>query len=578
MKKRSTKTQQQAKGVANRSSAETLAPPAYPPTWIVFLSIAVIVWVARYWQCANFGFYEDDAARIPGAMEMDFAGVLEVFRSHFMMEVGQGRPLHDGLIVACSFLAGRIGGIFTLYLLGFIVVSINGCLAYLLLRRLDLGPLFAVLGTLVWILYPVDTNTQLYLTLVFGGQFSLTFFLLASHAWLSDRRILAYALIAPTLFCYETVFPVFLAVPLLSYPWDRRIIKPLAIHSVTMFAMVAGIGVLRTLTEATVMATPTLEHALTWPFRQMAVGVRTALTVLISRPITQLFASRAGHWFALLPLGVALLLAISEVKDSARDPRQLLRSHGRMILVGLLMLAFSYALAFTSGADTLHGRGTRVHMPGVIGAALLGGAFCSALLLLARMRSGRLAVEFVLAILFTGMAGFAWKIQDDYAMSWARQRAFWADVLRLAPDVGEGELILVGRPGLRSDGEIEAVGWSLMDNLALMYQIPADWRLPPVAAYLRDDWRYANRYGRRVQHYIMWAGLDAQYAAYKQSDFIILEVVDGKLTRLTEPIRGDNGVIVPKLPGEPVITRLPRRRLASYLELRTGEVPVDYTR
>lgn len=557
-------------------TSESSGPAAYPPTWAVFLVIAGVLWISRYWRIADFGLYEDDIVRIPAAMEGGLGSLLDQLRGQFLLQ-GQGRPFHDGFILAFSFLAGRLGGLTTLYLFGYCIVALKGCLFYLLLRRIDLGPLFAALGALLWILYPVDTVSQLYLTLSLSGQISLTFFLLASLAYLHGQRLLAYPLIALTLFCYETVYPVFFVIPLLSAAWDRRLVRRLAVHGGILAGMAAAAALLRSAAGATVVETPPLAHLLTWPFRQMAVGVYTAVTTLVARPLQQLFDAPAAHWIFLAPLGIALLVAISSLEGVAGPARQLLRKHGRIAIVGLVMLAFSYALAFTADAESKHGRGTRAHMPGVAGAALLAGSVLSALALIARARGGRLAAEAAMAVLFTGMAGYGLKIQDDYAVNWSRQRAFWTDALRLCPDASEGVTLLLDRRGIKETAEIEVMGWAIMHYLPLMYKMPEDWRLPPVMSYLREDWRQGVGRGRSVQSYVNWAGHEARFRQYHDAEFIILDVVDGELRRHSQPFSVGDHIVNPKPVSEPVIPRLPARLLHSLLALPPDEEPVDYT-
>ncbi len=570
------KKRPRTKSVPRIREARLERPAAYPPTWAVLLGIAVVVWVFRYWRFMEFGLYEDDIVRIPAAMEAEFGGIVDHIRGQFMMN-GQGRPLHDGTILLCSWIAARLGGLATLYIFGYAVVALNGWLSYLLLRRVDLNPQFAVLGTLIWVLYPVDTVSQLYLTLSLSAQVSLTLFLLASLAYLSGRRKLAYALIGLTLFCYETIYPVFLVVPMLVSSWDRRLLKTLGVHAGVLMTMMAGAVMLRTVTNATVTEMPSLAELVTWPWRQMAVGVYTALTTLAVRSISQLSGGSAGQWVILAPFSVALLFAISEVQSGSAALREGLRRHGKVALAGFLMLAFSYGLAFTVDAAAHHGRATRVHTPGVAGAALIGGSALSLLISYARRRRGRLAAEAAIAILFTGMAGYAREIQDDYAVNWARQRAFWSDVIHLCPDAANGDVILLDREKIRETREIELMGWAVTEYVPLMFEMPREWQLPPVAAYLKWGWRQGVANGRPVSAYVDWGWREERYRGYEEEGFIILAIVDGELDRYTEPFEVGGEIVVPKPVGEPQLTRLPRRMLYSLLALRPGESAAEYT-
>jgi hypothetical protein len=175
-----------------------------------------------------------------------------------------------------------------------------------------------------------------------------------------------------------------------------------------------------------------------------------------------------------------------------------------------------------------------------------------------------MVAEAAVAILFTGMAAYALKIQDDYAVAWARQRALWTDVIRLSPDAGDGDVILIDRREIEEPEEIKVAGWAAREYLRRMYEMPAAWERPPEAAYLSYHWRF--RIGPR--------GLQSLYPGY--NEFIILEVANGKLHRHSEPFVVGDRLVEPKRVTEPELTRLPTRLLHSLLLLGPDEEAVSY--
>ena len=129
--------------------------------------------------------------------------------------LGQGHPLHYTFIYLLTNLGWRIGDLHGPYLIGFSIEALNVCLFFSLLRRIFDWRLGLVAG-IAYVLYSADT-TQAYLTYSLGIHPSLTFFLLASHAYVSEKRWLAYLLAPLMLLTYETIYPVFFAVPLLAW-------------------------------------------------------------------------------------------------------------------------------------------------------------------------------------------------------------------------------------------------------------------------------------------------------------------------------------------------------------------------
>src|SRR5207302_4136088 len=104
----------------------------------------------------------------------------------------QGRPLGFFLPDLLSFIGDKLGGLPAIYLIGFLVVTLNTFLCYRLLR-VRVPPAPAVVGAAVFCLFPADT-TKILLTHDFQLQPSLTFALLAALAYSAGRRPLAYGL------------------------------------------------------------------------------------------------------------------------------------------------------------------------------------------------------------------------------------------------------------------------------------------------------------------------------------------------------------------------------------------------
>ena len=201
----------------------------------VFALLAITIWIAYFWHSANFGLYSEDMIWLGDAMEMNRS---EAWREllRIMVTMYQGRPLQSGLIHVLSFIGFKLGGLYVVYWISYVIFTVNSFLFYTLLKRFSNHKIFSLTGALAFCLFPTHT-VQLWLTVALSIQPSLTFFLIASHCYLSGKKKLSYLFILATLFCYELFFPIFLAVPLLNKKWDSKMVRELFKHALVMAAL-----------------------------------------------------------------------------------------------------------------------------------------------------------------------------------------------------------------------------------------------------------------------------------------------------------------------------------------------------
>jgi len=462
-----------------------------------------VLWVARFWHSADFGFYEDDYTLVTRAMASDLPQLLEDVAAQWIVFL-QGRPLQPTMVLLLSFVAGRLGGLPEAYWLGYGILFVNATLGYLLFRRL-LPPGAALLGSLAFVLFPADT-TQIFLSNSLGQHLSITWFLLATHAYLSGKETLSYGLIFGSLLSYETIFPVFLAVPLLrgpsaATPWRRltRHALILAVIFVIVLAVRVGVGEGR-------VAGLGFPGILTTPLVHMAEGPIVALGTFFYRPVQVALAMDTEIGIALAVASVCFVLILARAHgephiDAGEALRSLLRWQQapalsdeirkllRLGLVGLLMLVLAYPLTFTVRAYAISGRDTRVHFAAVVGASILWAVFSWLLLGVAEsIRKQWLAASF-LGLILGGLLGFGFLIQRDYVRSWELQRSFWAQVVRLCPDLEEGTVILVEPDAFEDTRQIAANHWNLPRVLNQIYTFPAEWDEPPRVYRLEPGWQ-----------------------------------------------------------------------------------------
>ncbi len=495
--------------------------------------ILVAAGLSRYLYSADFGLYEDDYPRVIGGMEVSLVHVLGQMWEFLRQMGGQGRPLHPGFIRLFSHLGSLIGsGLHGVYLLAFLIFALNGFLLYLLLRRVTGMPMLALVSALAFCLYPADT-TQAFLTMAFGGQTSITLLLLAAHCYYSRWRPYSYLIAFASLLCYETVFPLFLAVPLLEGKWDSTLFRRLAVHVLIVGGMLGFVAFLREMVGESRVVRLGPQKLITTMFGHIYTGPLTSMRMFFQRPWEFLRHGLAVDKKLLAPsfLGLFALLLI----ERAPAPGTV-RRLGRIAAAGCVLLVVAYPLTFTIQPWITSGRGTRVHMAAAIGASLLWGCLWTLLFSLPRRWRVRVPAAAVCATLFTGMMAFGLTVQRDYKSAWAMQRSFWSDTVRICPDLDRGTVILLSKEGFKKVTQIDPWGWFTPYILRTMYAFPGRWGATPTLYSLRGNWRWR----------VLMAGGDVMAGRnllgyhdekFDHPRFIYLEQRGGRLCRLPGPLK-----------------------------------------
>ena len=520
------------------------------------------VWVSDFLHSRDFGLYEDDFTFIPQAITMDLAELTKFIGSYLVHLYGHGRPLSDSLISLFSFLGWRIAGLAGIYLIGYSIVALNVFLFYSILRRR--GSEFAALaGGLAFALFPADT-TQPFLTHSLGLQPSLTFLLLATLAYLSGRRTAAYLLALGSLFCYETVFPVFLAVPLLTGRYDRGMARELLRHALLGGVMLTAAVVLRWIVGETRVAGLEFPAVLLTPIRHVAVGPLVTLGTYFLRPF-QAIGALSTEILVLTALG--LLAYFAQLNRSRAEPavmahaplRQLIkgglrslfsdsqdsaapiRREMQLLCSGLAMLLLAYPLTFNIRSFSISGRDTRVHLAAVIGSSLLVAGLVSLVTHFIDSKRGRRVITLLLATWLSLLLAFGLTVQGDYVRAWQAQQAFWSELVHLIPDSPEGTVILIEPAGLRDFEQIGANTWNLPRLLDQIYQFPPDWEEPPRVFRLVPGWQ--ERIGGPDGMFsLIEQTVTAPPSLYREvfsGDAILIETTSGRLTRRTAALALD---------------------------------------
>ena len=155
------------------------------------------------------------------------------------------------------------------------------------------------------------------------------------------------------------------------------------------------------------------------------------------------------------------------------------------------MLALAYPLTFTVQSCSLDvgGRVRASHAAGVLGAAVLIGSLVLIILQVANAVGRRRMVALVLGVWLGLLAGYGFVVQRDYRLAWIYQRQFWASLVRLVPDVSEGDSIIVEPQGLMDTWQIAANYWNLPVVLGQIYDFPETWHDPVWVYRLTELWQ-----------------------------------------------------------------------------------------
>jgi len=172
--------------ILNRFEIKRVLKKVWP-----FILLAALIWVAHFWHSASFGLYEDDYNMVSRGMAMSGQELWKTIRAVFLRFEG-GKPFHASLVYILSFLGSKLGGLTVLYWIGYLLVTLNAFMFYMLLKRITTDSV-SFLGAIAYALFSADTN-QAFLTHALGFQPSLAFLLLAIHCYLSERRFLSYLL------------------------------------------------------------------------------------------------------------------------------------------------------------------------------------------------------------------------------------------------------------------------------------------------------------------------------------------------------------------------------------------------
>ena len=521
-----------------------------------FACLALTIWVAHFFHFRDFGFYEDDYAYIYPANGRNMSDLLDTLAFVFL-KWPQGRPIGFFLPQFFSIISSKLGGVYVVYLIAFFIITLNAFLFYNLLKRVFQESI-AFIGALVFCLFPADT-THTFLMHALGLQTSITFFLIASHNYLSGKRVLPYLVILCALLTYESPFMVFLGVPLLKrkIKWDRLFRKELIHHIAIMAGIIFFVVVIRaSLGEGRITEMGTsISYFVRIPAKIVAnifIGPAVSLSLFFHGPIRTLF-----HWnwqlsivfvasmgFFIWVLRILTINAFDEKHDYKIAFRSRIFAYNgtiqipsyysgiaKLFLVGVIMLCLAYVFSFTHfPALARYGRLTSVHLASAVGGSLIFTCVCSVFLHVANAyRIKNYAIIF-LALYLSLLVAYRFSIQLDFQQAWQNERSFWTSVIENSPDMTNETVIFVLDHDLPKTRYILSNSWVDPIILQHMFQFPNSWETPPRLFVVKNDWTYhLIREGDKFKWKVPI--LESHWEILPDSNLILLEMEHGILVR-----------------------------------------------
>jgi hypothetical protein len=547
-----------------------------PSLVAALLCLPLLVYFYGFLLMSRFGIYDDDYVYILPWMGASFKDLV-----HFTTDLAglqaEGRLLGNLFTGIISFIFDRTGHIETSYLGGWLIISANAILIFLLLRRCA-GITAGFLVAVFYIVFPADTSRTILMHRVF---LNLTLTMILGGLMLYQRQkrgavVLSYLLAGASLLSYESFYLLFGLAPLLTrdqFRW-RKLIIHLTVMGVIL-AVVLGLRVITGESRSLELAGGLGEN-IPKMFQAMYFGAATALIAYPLRALDSMLHSNPANWLVILIAGLSIASVLICFKlESAR-----LQTPSSEPGTGRWLTLFAGAVLVTFGAYILHfrptyfppitviGRLSGVHCAAALGAAMVAGLLFERLLSAARMSTlAIIAAAGFPALLF----GFGLQIQnDEYANGWDREKEFWNVVCENIGDVKEGDFILVDLLG--NDAPIGFPAWWVTGagnpGLHKFVQFPSSWKSnPKIFGYF--EWMPHHAEGNAIVLDLPGVFPPEEWPRIDDGKFILFGYKDGVLRRISEKSVIFGKEFWPKPAGNekaPVLTRLGRTLLRSHGE------------
>jgi hypothetical protein len=519
---------------------------------IVAILLGITNLFANYLLSPFFGLYEDDYELFLNSQIWNSHQLLGYIKDWCLGQAAQGRPIGFALNGIVGYLT-RGHSLESAYLIGWLIMTINAVLLYLILSRAS-NRFAAVVGSVTYLLIPVDLSKMILMHRVFlhGSVLLLLVSLLLYTTGKIRWKAAGFICAASLLVIYEGFYLPFIVAPLLEPGPAKKKFRNFLLHLVLFCIPLGVILSVRYFTgeqRINVMATGGTEM-LKRMAESMWVGPTTGISMFVLRPIETLLAADAFPklvGFLCFSLIAAYLLGYSRIRPL--NDQETWR--GKAIFLGIaavIAMVFPYILMYRESyypPNMTVGRFTGAHAPAALGYASLA-AVCAYICWFS-MRRIRAVVVLIFAFYLSVLVAFGVHVQAaEYVEGWNNQQFVWRRVISQCPDVQEGMPILVDLEGLPASIAFPNY-WPLCawegNTLSLFVQFPAAWKKPPRIDAYEADYEHEIRNGELLMKAPAWS---SQWPTISDGNFIFFHFVDGDLRRISEPVMLFGKEFVPK--------------------------------
>lgn len=551
------------------------------------VAIMLVAFVAHFVFFPLFGIYDDDYILTLPTMSWswhDFASALVRAWTNPVF----ARPLNFFLRGIIFFFTVRHGHLATGFLVSWVLVSANAVLLYSLIRRI-LPHVPALVGSLVFVLFPLDTSRQI---LMIQTDLLVAIFLLlvCFHLYLSGRYLAAYALVTVSLLNLESLFPPFLAAPILAAgltgmrSW-KNFVKNLLRHALVL-GVLFGLFVVGRLMlgeerarEVSLKASDTIGRVV----RLGTEGPWHGVEALVQRPLDGalhcdvrllpyvLFAILVSAW------GLSLRRQRDHRESEVNSPASVSVQHRPALYVfvgGVLVWSLSYVLwvpddYFPPVVNI--GRETGMHAAAAVGAGLVAAGIAAWLSSFSFIPKRALALAF--SLYCGALVAFGVQIQlSEYVAYWNQTKKFWSALLDQIRDVQDGEVVLVEQssdsrvmPMTKGFPPFAQVSYFPM-ALPYFVNFPGTWKQTPRVYGLWEGCGHDDLDDSIKLHTPIWA--PSIWPTIRSGNFIYFRARNGRLERVQDCVTIQGKQLQPKTAPKDDLPPLPLSNI--YLNLTSN--------
>jgi hypothetical protein len=437
-----------------------------------------------------------------------------------------------------AYIMFQLGGIVGVYVFGTLILLFNAILLYRFASKfIPVG--FAVLASLLYILYPADTAKPL-LTHIYQLQLSLAFLLIALNQYVSGRRILSYILALGCLLTYEVAFLPFLVAPLFTYRWENKLIRRQVIHAFVCLGFLVIIFISRKLLGENRASELTSESIPKQFILSLLIGpaISAYAFILAILEVIGNFRSLVTIFLAGIVLfTLAGYFILQRQRREKQEERPAIISDVQLLIASFLMLISSYLLAFTRfPPSAVHGRATSVHLASSVAGSLLAAIIIYLLYTWITNKNMRKIIYVGTILLLSALMSRGFLIQNDFVKSWKTQKIFWSEFMEECPDLENGTIILVeADSSVYETPNIYTFSWSFPEVLSVMLKFDPAWEYPPkvlVEGNHFDGKLYTDSAGIFLEPHYSFLFEDREKVYLENEKVIYLKFIDYNLARL----------------------------------------------